>query len=171
MNSRGIDRLLLCGVLVLTAGLAWSIRTGIHETIINKGDASPAFAIKTDNGPTVSVPNANGKIVILNFWASWCQPCVEETPSLSKLAADFAGKGVVVVGVSVDQDENAYKAFVQKYRPGFLTVRDLKLHEEFGTYMYPETYIIGRDGKVLEKIAEAYDWSDPRITQYIGSLL
>src|SRR6185437_12695317 len=118
-----------------------------------------------------SVPNTNGKIVILNFWASWCQPCIEETPSLSKLAADFAGKGVVVVGVSVDQDENAYKAFLQKYHPGFLTVRDLKLHEEFGTYLYPETYIIGRDGKVLQKIAEAADWSDPRLMQYIGSLL
>ncbi len=171
MKSRDIDRLLLCGVLVLTAGLGYSIYKGIHETIINAGDPSPAFALKTDNGSTVSVPNTNGKIVILNFWASWCQPCIEETPSLSKLAADFAGKGLVVVGVSVDQDEAAYKAFVQKYHPDFLTVRDLKLHEEFGTYMYPETYIIGRDGKVLQKIAEAADWSNPRLTQYIESLL
>src|SRR5215469_7306570 len=171
MKSRDIDRLLRVGVVVLTVGLSYSIYQGIHEHVVNAGDQAPAFSIKTDNGPTVSVPDANAKLVILNFWASWCQPCVEEMPSLSKLAADLAPKGVVVVGVSVDQDEAAYKAFVQKYHPNFLTVRDLKLHEDFGTYMYPETYIIGRDGKVLQKYAEAADWSDPRIVQYINSLL
>jgi cytochrome c biogenesis protein CcmG/thiol:disulfide interchange protein DsbE len=108
---------------------------------------------------------------VLNFWASWCPPCVEETPSLSQLASDFGPKGLVVLAVSVDHDQKAYSAFLQKFHPAFLTARDLNLHEEYGTYMYPETYIIGPDGKVLQKFAEGVDFSDPKITQLIASLL
>src|ERR1017187_5149628 len=109
MKSLDIDRLLRIGVVVLTAGLSFSIYKGIHEHVVAAGDQSPAFSLKADNGPVVAVPAPGTKLVILNFWASWCQPCIDETPSLSKLAADLAPKGVVILGVSVDPDENAYK--------------------------------------------------------------
>jgi peroxiredoxin len=96
---------------------------------------------------------------------------VQETPSLSKFAQDYADKGVVVLGVSVDKDEKAYRNFIQKYTPQFLTARDMKVHEDYGTFMYPETYVIDAKGKVLLKIAEAADWTDPKVTQYINSVL
>jgi len=102
---------------------------------------------------------------------------VEETPSLSKFAQDYAGKGVVVLGVSVDKDEQAYRAFLQKFKPQFLTARDQKVHADYGTFMYPETYVIDSTGKVLLKIPEtpdsqaALDWTDPKVTHFIDSLL
>jgi len=96
---------------------------------------------------------------------------VQETPSLSQLAQQFKDKGVVVLALSVDKDAAAYQAFLQKFHPAFLTARDSKLHQDFGTFMYPETYIIDAKGKVVKKIAEGADWSDPTITQYINSLL
>ena len=108
---------------------------------------------------------------MLNFWATWCPPCVQETPSLSQFAATYANKGVVVLGVSVDKDEKAYRNFLQKFNPAFLYARDFKLHEDYGTFMYPETYIIDSKGKVLHKLAEPVDWMDPRMTQLIDSLL
>ena len=63
---------------------------------------------------------------MLNFWATWCPPCVQETPSLSQFAAAYANKGVVVLGVSVDKDEKAYNAFLQKFNPNFLTAREFE---------------------------------------------
>jgi len=77
----------------------------------------------------------------------------------------------VVLGVSVDKDPQAYQRFLQKYSPTFLTARELKTHEEFGTYMYPETYIINAQGRVLLKIAEPADWTSPTVTQIIDKLL
>lgn len=171
MRSVKIDRLIRVAILVLVAVFVYVIYASIHERVIAAGDTAPDFTISTDNGRTVAVPNFGGKVLVLNFWASWCQPCVEETPSLSQFAQAFASKGVVVLGVSVDKDEKAYRNFIQKYKPGFLTARDLKLHEDFGTFMYPETYIIDQKGKVLQKIAAPADWTDPKITQYVNSLL
>jgi cytochrome c biogenesis protein CcmG/thiol:disulfide interchange protein DsbE len=171
MQSVKIDRFLRLAICALAVVFVYVIYSAIHERVVVAGDSAPAFALTAENGRAVSVPNFGGKLLILNFWASWCGPCVEETPSLSKLAEDYAGKGVVVLGVSVDKEEKAYRNFLQKYKPGFLTARDLKVHEDYGTFMYPETYIIDAKGKVLLKVAEPADWTDPKVTHYIDSLL
>jgi peroxiredoxin len=171
MQSSKTDRLLRGGIVLLSAVLVYFIYSGIHERVVVAGDAAPEFTIKADNGRTVSLPNFGGKLLVLNFWATWCPPCVQETPSLSQFAATYANKGVVVLGVSVDKDEKAYRAFLQKFKPAFLYAREFKLHEDYGTFMYPETYIIDSKGKVLHKLAEPVDWMDPRMTQLIDSLL
>ena len=159
------------GVGVLTVALVFAIYIGMHERVVVAGDTAPEFSVTADNGRTISVPNFGGKILVLNFWATWCPPCVEETPSLSRFAAEYADKGVVVLGVSVDRDEKAYRKFLDKYQPAFMTVREDKVHADYGTFMYPETYIIDANGKVVEKFPEEVDWSSPRITKLINSLL
>jgi len=171
MQSVKIDKFLRLGIGVLAMVLVYVLYAAIHERVVAAGDTAPEFSITADNGKTVTLPNFGGKLLVLNFWASWCGPCVEETPSLSKLASDYASKGVVVLGVSVDKDPAAYQKFLQKYSPGFLTARDMKIHEDFGTYMYPETYIIDARGKVVFKLAEAADWTSPSLTKIIDSLL
>jgi cytochrome c biogenesis protein CcmG, thiol:disulfide interchange protein DsbE len=171
MQGVKIDRYLRLGIGLLTVVLVYVLFVAIHERVVVAGDSAPDFSITADNGRAVSVHNFGGKLLILNFWASWCGPCVDETPSLSRLAQEYASKGVVVLGVSVDKSPQAYQSFLQKYSPAFLTARDSKVHEEYGTYQYPETYIIDSHGKVVLKIAAEADWSDPRVTQYIDSLL
>jgi hypothetical protein len=76
-----------------------------------------------------------------------------------------------VLALSVDKDAKAYAAFLQRFHPAFETARDSQVHEDYGTFMYPETYIIDAHGKVIKKIAEGADWSDPSLNQYIQSLL
>ena len=171
MKNAKTDSYLRLGIAVLTGMLAYVIYGAIHERVVVAGDSAPEFRITADNGRTVSLPDFGGKVLVLNFWASWCPPCVQETPSLSQFAQTFADKGVVVLGVSVDRDEKAYRGFLQRFRPAFLTARDFKIHEDYGTFMYPETYIIDSHGRVLKKIAEPADWMDPSITRYISSLL
>jgi thiol-disulfide isomerase/thioredoxin len=171
MRTTKTDRLLRIAMGLLVVALCYVIYAAIHERVVVAGDRAPAFTIRADSGQRVSLPNLDGKILVLNFWATWCPPCVEETPSLSRFAQVYAPKGVVVLGISVDQDPQAYSAFLRKFNPAFLTARELKLHEDFGTYMYPETYIIDPQGRVLQKLAEPADWMDPKITGYIDSLL
>jgi len=166
-----MEAILRAGIGLLAVALVFTIYAGIHERVVVPGDTAPDFTITADNGRTVSVPSFGGKLLVLNFWATWCPPCVQETPSLSRFAQAYAGKGVVVMGVSVDKDEKVYRAFLQRFNPLFLTARDSKIHEDYGTFMYPETYIIDAKGKVLKKLAEPADWMDPQMTQYIDSLL
>ena len=156
--------------MLLSAVLVYFIYSGIHERVVVAGDAAPEFTIKADNGRTVSLPNFGGKLLVLNFWATWCPPCVQETPSLSQFAATYANKGVVVLGVSVDKDEKAYRNFLQKFNPAFLYARDFKLHEDYGTFMYPETYIIDRSGVIRRKLIGPVDWNAPEITEFLARL-
>jgi peroxiredoxin len=165
------DTLLRAGIGLLTVALVIAIYAGIHERVVIAGDAAPEFQIRTDDGRAVALPNFGGKLLVLNFWATWCPPCVQETPSLSQFAATYAPKGVVVLGISVDKDEKAYHAFLQRFKPAFLTARDTQLHADYGTFIYPETYIIDTQGKVVKKIAEPADWMAPEVTRYIDSLL
>jgi cytochrome c biogenesis protein CcmG, thiol:disulfide interchange protein DsbE len=171
MKSVKIDRLLRLALGFLTVAFVYVIYAAIHERVVVAGDTAPEFTIKADSGRTVTVPDFGGKLLILNFWATWCPPCVEETPSLSEFAALYASKGVVVLGVSVDKDEKAYQAFLRRFNPAFLTARDSKIHEDYGTFMYPETYFIDAQGKVLKKIAAEADWMSPQLTGYVESVL
>ncbi|MGA7236864.1 MAG: TlpA disulfide reductase family protein [Bryobacteraceae bacterium] len=171
MAQQKTDRLLRIGICALTVGLVFAIYSGIHQHVVIAGESAPDFSLTTENGRTVSLNNFGGKVLLLNFWASWCPPCVEETPSLSELAREFGPKGLVVLAVSVDDKLEAYRGFLQRFHPDFLTVRDLKIHEDYGTFIYPESYLIGSDGRVLRKIAEGTDWMNPQMTQYIASIL
>ena len=171
MQSVKTDRVLRVSLGLLVVAFVYVIYAAIHERVVVAGDTAPEFTIQADNGRTVSVPNFGGKLLVLNFWASWCPPCVEETPSLSRFAEDYASKGVVVLGVSVDRDEKAYRAFMQRFHPAFLTAREFQAHQDYGTFIYPETYFIDAKGRVVKKIAEGADWNDPGLRQYVDSLL
>lgn len=171
MDTVKINRFLRVGIGLLAIGLVYVIYSAMYEHIVEAGDRAPDFTVTADNGRAVSVSQFGGKLLVLNFWASWCQPCVEETPSLSAFADQYKNKGVVVLAVSVDKDPQAYRNFVQRFHPDFLTARDLQIHAQYGTFVYPETYIIDASGRVLRKYAEAKNWMDPSTTSDINSLL
>ena len=120
----------------------------------------------------VELREFHGKIVVLNFWATWCAPCVEEMPSLTQLQERFKNKGVAVVGVSVDVDSDGYHHFLKDHKIDFLTVRDpdQKANNLYGTFKFPETYIIDRNGIVRRKFIGAVDWSQPEIVDFLTKL-
>jgi cytochrome c biogenesis protein CcmG/thiol:disulfide interchange protein DsbE len=120
----------------------------------------------------VTLRDLRGQIVVLNFWATWCPPCVEEMPSLEQLQERYKGKGVVVLGVSIDDDDGAYHQFLKDHKVDFLTVRDQTKHSSvlYGTFKYPETYIIDRNGIVRRKFIGAVEWGQPEIVEYLNRL-
>ncbi|MGB6199575.1 MAG: TlpA disulfide reductase family protein [Candidatus Acidiferrales bacterium] len=136
------------------------------------GRSAPDFAF-TVAGQTKHLSDLQGKVVVLNFWASWCKPCIQEAPSLNELQETIAPQGGTVLGISVDEDTAAYEQFLQDEHITFPTYDDTsgKTAGIFGTSMYPETYVISRDGRIARKIVGAQDWQDPGTIEAIESVL
>ena len=125
-----------------------------------------------DDQSKITLSQFRGQVVVLNFWATWCPPCVEEMPSLVQMQRRFKAQGVTVLAVSVDVDESAYRQFVKDHNVDLLTVRDpdQKSSALYGTFKFPETYIVDRDGVIRRKFIGAVDWTAPEVTDFLGKL-
>ena len=97
-----------------------------------------------------ALPATSGKVVLVDFWASWCAPCKASFPAYAKLFADYAARGLVIVAVSVDENTAAYAAFVQRFRPPFAALHDRQqlLVRAVNVPAMPTCYLVGRDGRV-----------------------
>lgn len=135
------------------------------------GDSAPDFTV-TDADRSVSLKDLRGKVVVLNFWATWCPPCVDEMPSLVQLQRTLKDKGVTVLAVSLDDDARQYHTFLDKNHVDLLTVRDprQRSNELYGTFKFPETYIIDRQGVLRRKFIGPVDWTKPDIVDYLSKL-
>jgi cytochrome c biogenesis protein CcmG/thiol:disulfide interchange protein DsbE len=126
------------------------------------------------NGKPARLSDLQGKVVVLNFWATWCPPCVEETPALNRLHKYIESRGGMVLGMSVDDDGAAYDKFLKDQGVVFPTYRspaNKKLAADYGTSFYPETYIIDRHGKIARKFISEQDWDSPDMLAYFDSIL
>lgn len=137
-----------------------------------RGTPEHDFAFTLDGTPT-RLSALRGRIVLLNFWASWCPPCVDETPALNQLQKEIQARGGTILGVSVDDDAVAYGKFLQQYNVDFPTFRDpsRNIPLAYGTRMYPDTYVIRRDGRIDRKFVGPQDWTSPAMISYLDSLL
>jgi peroxiredoxin len=173
MHSAKIDQFLKAGIALLLAVLVFVVYSSSHERIVSVGDSAPDFTITADNGRTITAANFGGRLLVLNFWATWCQPCVEEVPSLDQFAKDMAGSGVVVLGVSMDKNPKLYRDFLTRSHVSFMTARDpdAKISADYGTFKYPESYIIDSKGKVVQKIIGATNWTDGSMLNAVKSFL
>jgi cytochrome c biogenesis protein CcmG/thiol:disulfide interchange protein DsbE len=180
MNRNKIDLAIKAATGVLLVVLVGVIAYSVQDHVVTVGDSAPNFTVKTESGAEMSPRNFGGKLLILNFWASWCAPCVQEMPSLNEIQKMFASQGLVVLGVNVDRREDLYRNMLKKFQISFPTAWDPKenVNYRYGTYRFPESYIIDRNGKVLQKYPGLPDvngewklWTDPQIVSYVKSLL
>lgn len=133
------------------------------------GKPAPDFTI-SDSGRSLQLSNYRGKVVLLNFWASWCAPCIEEIPSLNQLQRRMPQ--LVVLGVDVDEDEGAYRQFLARHEVDYLTIRDpqRRTNALYGTFVFPDSYAIDRSGQIQRKFINAQDWTSPEILDYLSRL-
>lgn len=144
---------------------------------VEMGEYGPDFTLPvlqsgSPSQDSIHLFEHRGHVVLVNFWATWCPPCVEETPSLEKLSTDLRSLGVEVIGISVDQDSTALNKFVDEYHISFPVARDPNqtMAALYGTFKFPETYILDRDGRVAQKIVGARDWQDPQMLDLVEKL-
>jgi cytochrome c biogenesis protein CcmG/thiol:disulfide interchange protein DsbE len=168
-----INRVLQACLGICLVTLIVVIGAAVRETIVNVGDRAPDFEVRADNGRLLTLDTYKGRVVVLNFWATWCPPCIEELPSLNALARQLEGSGVVVLGVSVDRNEAAYRQFVKSAGVAFETARDPDglVSSSYGTYKFPETYVIDKQGVVRQKHISSQNWMDPQMIAGIKALL
>jgi len=158
-------------ILLTAAGLL--VSAGCYRGARPKGIGSraPQFTIQDDER-RVALNDFRGKVVVLDFWATWCAPCIEETPSLVRMQEQLKQKGVVVVGISIDEDEAAYHNFIKQYGINFVTVREPSQGTQhlYGTVEIPETYIIDRNGVVRRKVISSTNWTAPEMLEFLSRI-
>ena len=170
MTHSKVDLAIKGSIAALLVALGFVVVWSMQEHIVEVGDTAPNFSITTNAGDQMTPRNFGGKVLVLNYWASWCAPCVEEIPSLNQLQRQMPQ--LMVVGVDLDEDPEAYHRFLARHEVDFLTIRDPQQHSNalYGTHIYPETYAIDRNGKIRRKFIIVQDWTSPEIMDYLSHL-
>lgn len=133
------------------------------------GNPAPVFALN-DGQHSVDLAKLRGKVVVLNFWASWCAPCIEEMPSLIALQHELPQ--IQIVAVDSDEDFSQYQNYIVQHNVDLMTVFDQKQTSNalYGSFRFPETYIIDKQGIVRRKLIGAQEFTSPDFINYLKKL-
>ncbi len=155
--------------LALTAAL---VAPRTHFEAPRESQPAPNFSFTLD-GQTTELAALRGRVVVLNFWATWCPPCVDEMPSLQRLHESLSDEGLVVLGISVDESRAAYESFLRTHGITFPNHHDpeKRISTLYGTFMYPETYIISKNGLLVRKVIGPLEWDGLSVMQFLQDLL
>lgn len=129
------------------------------------------FTLTLFDGGTISLKDLRGKVVLINFWASWCPPCREEAPTLEAAWKRYKDKDVVFVGVNIQDNEKDARAFIKEFGITYVNGRDLskRVSVDYGVWGIPETFFIDREGRITYKQVGAVEW--PIITAKVEEAL
>jgi thiol-disulfide isomerase/thioredoxin len=157
----------LSGLLLL----AWAVH-GAELKRVN--DAAPkALALKSLDGSVHDLAKYRGKVVLVNFWATWCEPCRDEMPSIERLKEKFAGQPFDVLAVNVDEPEQRVRNFLAKVPLQFTVVLDpgKAVTKDWHVRILPASFLIGRDGRVRYSVVGDLDWSSEANLKIVSSLV
>ncbi len=140
---------------------------------LNKRDMAPAFSLPLLSGGEAGPHTYKGKVIILNFWASWCPPCRREMPSMERLYRDYKDKGLVILGVNDMESEEDVRGFYDEYMLSFPTVldRDGKVFTRYGVLAIPTSFIIDREGRLIGKAFGPREWDGEHARALIQELI
>jgi len=140
---------------------------------IEPGLAAPEFALSRLGGGELALHELRGKVVLLNFWATWCAPCEQEMPAMQRLYVKLAPLGLELVAVSEDDSPEVVERFRERLGLSFPILLDPK-HEaaaRYQSYRYPETFLIDRSGVLVARYIGERDWDAPEYLSRIQRLL
>lgn len=140
---------------------------------LKPGSPAPPFRLASLSGGEVDLSSLRGRVLVVNFWATWCPPCVSEMPSLDRLHRALSSEGLVVLGISVDEDEDGLRGFVERLGIGFPILRDRggRVAASYRTTGYPETFVIDRAGLILNTFVGPAEWDTPEALDHFRRLL
>jgi len=144
------------------------------QTVNFIGKPAPDFSLTDMQGQRVTLAQFHGKVVILNFWATWCPPCREEMPSMERLSQQFKDQGLVILAVNIEQ--NGYPAvssFLKRTPYSFPILLDINaaVQNLYQIYRFPESFLIDRNGNVVDKIIGGRNWMSGSMMKKINFLL
>jgi len=139
----------------------------------NEGIDSNDFTLQLLNGGNVTLSSYKGKVVLLNFWATWCPPCREEMPSMETLYQRYKSQGLEILAVDLREDENTIRQFIQRYGYTFPILLDSNgwIGNVYGVQAIPTSFIVNRDGKIIGRVVGSIYWDTPQVFALIEALL
>ena len=169
----GAGRVVVALGAVAAAAFVWWSSSGEADPVV-AGARAPAFTLPKVGAPgDVSMADLKGKVVLINFWATWCKPCEDEMPAMERLYRAVGQQGFELVAVSVDESGEPVEAFRKRLGLSFPIVLD-STQEVAGRYQafrFPETLLVGRDGVVVEKYIGPREWDAEVYVDRIRSLV
>ena len=161
-------RLLLGLLLALSASLA-----GAQELRPWAGGATPPLSLPDLDGRQHRLEGYRGKVVLINFWATWCEPCRDEMPSLNKLRAGLAGRPFVVLAVNLAEPESRIRRFMGDVPLEFpvLLDRDTAVAKAWKARILPASFLVGPDGRIRYSVLGEIDWTEERVRKAIQAML
>ena len=137
-----------------------------------EGEAAPRFSFEDRFGKQLSLSDFGGKVVLINFWATWCSPCRDELPSMDSLQRQMDPSQFAILALSVDDSWDAVNQFMTKsgFTVPVYSDFDRKISTLYGTSKFPETYILDKKGKVAMKVIGPTDWTAPDMVTYLRKL-
>lgn len=140
--------------------------------ILEKGKEAPELEMQTPNGGTKALSDLEGKVVLIDFWASWCKPCIKELPELKKVYRKYNDQGFEILGVSLDKRKNDWTKAIEKHDMNWVHISDLQFWNSAATEKYkinsiPFTVLVDREGKVIAKGLRAHQLED-KLKEVLG---
>ena len=161
------------GVIILLQSKDSSFNSSVTPGF-RKGVSAPNFSLPDLNGKMISLSDFKGKVVLLNIWATWCLPCVEEMPSIEKLHQELKDEKFEILAVSIDESgTEAVRPFMKNHKLSFpaLTDTEGKTKTLYRITGVPESFIIDKDGIILEKIIGPRDWAASGAIRFFRGLI
>lgn len=172
--------LFLIACFFLLTGMGANSPAGTDEkpvspSEIDKLDSTkaPDFTLKNGKGENISLSSFRGKVVLLNFWATWCPSCIAEMPSFNELYHEKKSEGLEVIAVSTDRSPDVAMKYVAKKGFDYTIVvdQDRQVARLFKVFSLPTTFLIDKKGIITEKFYGEYDWTDKEIKEKVNRLL
>jgi peroxiredoxin len=162
-------------LFLLGAGISAAAETGKIQTLLplDKPFAAPDFSLKGEDGKTYRLSDYRGKVVVLNFWATWCPPCRYEMPSMERAHQKVKGEEIVILAVNVGEDENTVFAFTGQYPVSFPLPLDMdgSVIAKYPVIGLPTTFIIDPRGQVMHRAIGGREWDDDRLLDQLRRML
>ena len=133
----------------------------------------PSFVLMDLKGKEEQLQSYKDKLILVNFWASWCGPCNEEAPSMEEMYQKLHSQGLVVVGISIDHHVGQVEKFVKQYSISFPVLLDTSesVASSYGITGVPETFILNSHYKLIKHVIGPLDWTSPDVTSYLSTLM
>ncbi|MFQ5520026.1 MAG: redoxin domain-containing protein, partial [Candidatus Methylomirabilia bacterium] len=164
---------LTSAVAILPASAAEDLFSPLGLQRLTPPEPAPGFTLSTPDGKTASLSDFSGKIVFLNFWATWCPACREEMPSMERLWSQFQSKGLVILAVDMEESREQVRRFIEVHGLTFPTLLDSdgRVSARYGIRFIPTTVVIDRGGRMIARVIGPKDWSSAPAQRLFASLL
>ena len=169
-RKTGLKPLLLIVLILIGVGIIFLLQS--KDSSFNlSGNPRPGQGVPA---PDFTLPGLDGQVVLLNIWATWCPPCVDEMPSMEKLYQTLKTEGFEILAVSMDESgAQTVRPFMEKHQLNFPALTDTEgaIKSLYQTTGVPESFIIDKDGVIVEKVIGPRDWASPGAVRFFRNLI